>query len=183
MLGCAAELRGGARHTDAYAHPDPDFWARRLQNVEADVVYRSAEIPPTNPAPLVPSHSPTGSGAGAAPPPVNERCYSGCALTFDGGSTSRIYSQSDFMHIGAPEAWAVTHGDPNMLVAVVDTDIDTSQPDLAGKVVVGKNFSGDDTPDPEGHGTAVAGLIAAIPNNGIGIAGLGWNTIPTGLMP
>jgi ribosomal protein L24E len=63
-----------------------------------------------------------------------------------------------------------------MLVAVVDTDVDASQPDLAGKVVVGKNFSGDDTPDPEGHGTAVAGLIAAIPNNGIGIAGLGWNT-------
>ena len=24
MLGCAAELRGGVRHTDAYAHPDPD---------------------------------------------------------------------------------------------------------------------------------------------------------------
>src|SRR5205807_213277 len=96
--------------------------------------------------------------------------------TFDGGATSRIYSQSDFMHIGVPDAWAVTHGDPNMLVAVVDTDVDASQPDLAGKVVVGKNFSGDDTPDPEGHGTAVAGLIAAIPNNGVGIAGLGWNS-------
>jgi hypothetical protein len=80
------------------------------------------------------------------------------------------------MHIGVPEAWAVTHGDPNTLVAVVDTDVDASQPDLAGKVVVGENFSGDATPDPEGHGTAVAGLIAAIPNNGVGIAGLGWNT-------
>jgi ribosomal protein L24E len=80
------------------------------------------------------------------------------------------------MHIGAPAAWAVTHGDPNMLVAVVDTDVDASQPDLAGKVIVGTNFSGDNTPDPEGHGTAVAGLIAAIPNNNIGIAGLGWDT-------
>jgi subtilisin family serine protease len=148
----------------------------QVAHVEADVRFKSAEIPPTEPDPLVPSGAATGSGSGAAPPPVNERCYSGCALTFDGGQTSRIYSQSDFMNIGAAQAWAVTHGDPNMLVAVVDTDVDATQPDLAGKVVVGKNFSGDDTPDPEGHGTAVAGLIAAIPNNGIGIAGLGWNT-------
>jgi hypothetical protein len=147
-----------------------------VAHVESDVRFRSAEVPPANPDPLVPSAAPTGSGAGASPPPVNERCFSGCALTFDGGTTSRIYSQSDFMHIGAADAWAVTHGDPNMMVAVVDTDVDAAQPDLAGKVIIGKNFSGDDVADPEGHGTAVAGLIAAIPDNGIGIAGLGWNT-------
>ena len=170
--------------------------ARRLKEnravaaVEEDVRFTSAEVPPSDPEPLVPSDAPTGSAAGAGPPPVNERCFAGCALTFDGGSTSRIYSQSDFMHIGAAEAWAVTHGDPDMLVAVVDTDVDASHPDLAGKVVTGPNFtcvasssrdaSGscqpDNTPDPEGHGTAVAGLIAATPNNAIGIAGLGWNT-------
>ncbi|MDQ1499287.1 MAG: hypothetical protein QOI86_2627 [Actinomycetota bacterium] len=147
-----------------------------VAHVEADVRFRSAEMPPANTAPLIPSKAGTGSDAGASPPPVNERCFSGCALTFDGGTTSRIYSQSDFMHIGAADAWAVTHGDPNMLVAVVDTDVDATQPDLAGKVIVGANFSGDNTPDPEGHGTAVAGLIAATPNNGVGIAGLGWNT-------
>jgi subtilisin family serine protease len=149
---------------------------RSVASVEADVRFRSAEVTPTNPEPLVPSGAATGSGAGAAPPPVNERCFSGCALTFDGGASSRIYSQSDFMHIGVPDAWAVTHGDPNMMVAVVDTDIDAAQPDLAGKVIIGQNFSGDETPDPEGHGTAVAGLIAAVPDNGVGIAGLGWDT-------
>ena len=95
------------------------------------------------------------------------------------GATSKVFSQADMIRVGAPDAWAVTKGDPNMLVAVIDTDIDATQPDLAGKVVMGANFSGDDTPDPEGHGTAVAGLIAAVPNNGIGIAGLGWNTRPT----
>ena len=78
--------------------------------------------------------------------------------------------------IGAPEAWSVTHGSPDMLVAVIDTDIDATQPDLVGKVVEGRNFSGDTKPDPAGHGTAVAGIIAAHPNNGIGIAGLGWDT-------
>jgi subtilisin family serine protease len=147
-----------------------------VAHVESDIRFHSAEIPPTSPEALVPSDAAAGTGAGATPPAVNERCFAGCALTFDGGSTSRIYSQSDFVHIGAPEAWALTHGDPNTLVAVVDTDVDATQPDLAGKVVVGDNFSGDDTPDPEGHGTAVAGLIAAIPNNSIGIAGLGWDT-------
>jgi subtilisin family serine protease len=177
----AGRVRPGVFDIDVARGQGPAAARKLRQNssvahVEADVRFRSAEMPPTNPAPLVPSGAATGSDAGAAPPPVNERCYSGCALTFDGGATSRIYSQSDFMNIGVPQAWAVTHGDPNMLVAVVDTDVDASQPDLAGKVVVGKNFSGDNTPDPEGHGTAVAGLIAAIPNNGIGIAGLGWNT-------
>ena len=149
---------------------------RSVAHVEADVRFRSAEVPAPDVEPLVPSDAETGSEAGATPPPVNERCFAGCALTFDGGASSRIYSQSDFMHIGAAEAWGVTHGDPNMLVAVVDTDVDATHPDLAGKVVVGQNFSGDETPDPEGHGTAVAGLIAAVPNNGVGIAGLGWNT-------
>jgi subtilisin family serine protease len=176
-----------------------DAAARRLKEnrsvagVEPDVRFRSAEIAPTSPDPLVPSDAPTGSAAGASPAPVNERCYAGCALTFDGGATSRIYSQSDFMRIGAPEAWGVTHGDPKNLVAVIDTDVDASHPDLAGKVIVGPNFScepispdqmpdpaapckPDTVPDPEGHGTAVAGLISAIPNNGIGIAGLGWDT-------
>ncbi|MEW6471854.1 MAG: S8 family serine peptidase [Actinomycetota bacterium] len=149
---------------------------RSVAHVEDDVRFRSAEVAPTNSEPLTPSPAETGSGAAASPPPVNERCYAGCALTFDSGATSRIYSQSDFMNIGAAEAWAVTHGDPNMLVAVIDTDVDATHPDLVGKVVVGQNFSNDTTPDPEGHATAVAGLIAAIPNNDKGIAGLGWNT-------
>jgi subtilisin family serine protease len=106
----------------------------------------------------------------------NEECYSGCRLSFDGGSTSKVYSQADMVRVGAPDAWAVTKGDPDMLVAVVDTDIDATQPDLVGKVVVGRNFSSDSIPDPDGHGTEVAGLIAAQPDNGIGIAGLGWST-------
>jgi subtilisin family serine protease len=106
----------------------------------------------------------------------NEECFIGCRLSFDGGVTSQSFSQGDMVRVGGPDAWAVTHGDPDMLVAVVDTDIDPSQPDLAGKVVVGRNFSGDSTPDPEGHGTAVAGIISAEPDNGIGIAGLGWST-------
>src|SRR3712207_8738073 len=45
---------------------------------------------------------------------------------------------------------SVTHGDPDMVVAVVDTDVDASHPDLAGKVIVGPNFScSPEAPTPE----------------------------------
>jgi subtilisin family serine protease len=163
---------------------------RSVESVAKDIRFRSAELAPAG-EPLSPSGEPTASGAATGPLPVNERCFAGCALTFDGGTSSRMYSQSDFLKIGAAEAWSVTHGDPEMLVAVIDTDVDASHPDLAGKVIMGPNYScsptapkpepgercaPDDTPDPEGHATAVAGLIAAVPNNGVGIAGLGWDT-------
>jgi subtilisin family serine protease len=106
----------------------------------------------------------------------NEECYSGCTLTFDDGTSTLRLSQSEMFQIGAPDAWSITTGSPDILVAVVDTDVDANQPDLVGKVIEGQNFSGDTEPDASGHGTAVAGLIAAQPDNGKGIAGLGWAT-------
>src|SRR5205823_13987245 len=62
-------------------------------------------------------------------------------------------------------------------VAILDTGVDASHPDLAGVVVPGKNIitnSGDGESDPNGHGTAMAGIVAASTNNGIGIAGVGY---------
>src|SRR6266851_1704124 len=62
-------------------------------------------------------------------------------------------------------------------VAILDTGVDASHPDLAGKVVAGTNAitgSGDGQSDPNGHGTAMAGIVAAATDNGIGIAGIGY---------
>jgi subtilisin family serine protease len=163
----AGKLRPGVFAVDV-ARGRGQEAARRLKSesgvalAEEDVHFKAAEKRPVK------------FRAAAVTP--NEECYSGCRLSFDGGATSKVYSQGDMVRVGAPDAWAVTKGDPNMLVAVVDTDIDANQPDLVGKIVVGKNFSGDSAPDPDGHGTEVAGLIAAQPDNGIGIAGLGWST-------
>jgi hypothetical protein len=76
----------------------------------------------------------------------------------------------------APAAWERTVGDAQTVVGVVDTGIDAAQPDLRDRVVPGFDFvHGDADPrDDNGHGTAVAGIIAAAGDNGVGVAGYCW---------
>ena len=81
--------------------------------------------------------------------------------------------------INAPEAWEISTGDPDIIVAVLDDGVDTDHPDLINNVVSGYDFYDDDS-DPscagdDAHGTACAGLIAAQGNNGIGVTGVAWN--------
>jgi len=75
---------------------------------------------------------------------------------------------------GMPLAWTVTGGSSKTIVAVVDTGVDPGQPDLRGALVPGYDFVHRTTSplDDEGHGTGVAGIIAARTNNGEGIAGV-----------
>src|SRR5262249_22661351 len=78
--------------------------------------------------------------------------------------------------IDAPEAWDVTTGSGDVTIAILDTGVDGTHPDLAGKTVPGWNFynENDDTRDVEGHGTMVAGVAAASSNNGIGVTSVAW---------
>jgi subtilisin family serine protease len=73
----------------------------------------------------------------------------------------------------------VTTGGASVLVAVIDSGVYASHPDLAAKLVGGGwNFveGSADTADTMGHGTAVSGALAAATNNGIGVAGVSWSS-------
>jgi thermitase len=79
--------------------------------------------------------------------------------------------------VQAPQAWDVTTGSPSINIAILDTGVDQDHPDLADKIVSNINFiSGATVDDVYGHGTHVAGIAAAVTNNGIGVAGLGYSS-------
>jgi type VII secretion-associated serine protease mycosin len=73
------------------------------------------------------------------------------------------------------DAWSREKGGSN-LIAVLDTGVQSGHPDLRGRVVKGYDFVNNDTgaSDDNGHGTWVAGIIAAKANDGYGIAGISW---------
>ncbi len=84
-------------------------------------------------------------------------------------------SQWHLPKIKANTAWDTSIGS-GTIIAILDTGIDPSHPDLAGQLVAGWNFYGNnsDTSDPHGHGTAVAGAASAAANNGTGVASVAW---------
>lgn len=89
--------------------------------------------------------------------------------------------------LNAPQLWdldgngtADHTGRGTVTVAVVDDAVDTAHEDLAANIVAGYNFvDNNSNPTPanssETHGTSVAGCVAAVGNNGIGVSGAAWN--------
>ncbi|WP_192894645.1 S8 family serine peptidase [Paenibacillus contaminans] len=108
------------------------------------------------------------------------------ALLFAAGSTTAwaaapndplISNQSYLQQIHAYEAWDIAKSNTDIIIAVVDTGVDLEHPDLKDNLVPGANLVQPGKPpmDDKGHGTNVAGVLAAAADNDKGIAGLLWN--------
>jgi len=105
--------------------------------------------------------------------------------------------------VSAPEAWSITTGSSSVVVAVLDTGIDYSHPDLNNNMWIndsfdpekqqptgsfhetlhGANFvaSANDIMDDNGHGTHVSGIVGAVGNNSTGSVGMSWKVSLMGL--
>ena len=84
--------------------------------------------------------------------------------------------QWSLTQIKAEQAWDITTGSTDVIIAILDTGVATDHPDLEGKIVPGYDFYSNDA-DPyadSAHGTMTAGIAAASSNNGRGVAGVSW---------
>ncbi|UCG16663.1 MAG: S8 family serine peptidase [Phycisphaerales bacterium] len=88
----------------------------------------------------------------------------------------RFESQDYLSRVGLPQAWDLTTGAADIVIAVLDTGVSGEHGDLASKVITGWNVlaNNTDSADRTGHGTSVAGIAGAASNNGTGIAGVSW---------
>lgn len=89
-----------------------------------------------------------------------------------------LRNQQYLKQIRAEQAWDVATSNESVVIAIVDTGVDLDHPDLKDNLVPGVNLIQPDAPpqDDNGHGTSVAGVIAAIADNDSGTAGLLWKT-------
>jgi subtilisin family serine protease len=155
-LEAVARLR--ARHDVLYAEP--------VGRVRALDVQRTLE-PAMDAVPVAPAASAAPAGA---PAPVVP----------DDGDYRYQWAPAT---IRLPEAWAITTGAPSVGIAILDSGVDATHPELGGRVVAAADcvdgcmpLAGSQASDAYGHGTLVAGIAAATGNNGSGVAGVTWAT-------
>jgi len=176
LVGRGVAPEGAAqRHAAAVARVSP----RAVKRVDPVGLIVLTPPPGQDPGAYAESLRATGDYAYVEPDPVLDPITSPNDPLFG--------SQWHHQRIASPSAWARSVGARSVTIALVDTGVDLSHPDLAGALVPGFNSEsmlaqgqGGDVSDVNGHGTATAGVAAGIGNNGVGVAGVAWNV---NLMP
>lgn len=98
--------------------------------------------------------------------PTNDPLLTDQWALWNFGQHDGLTSDAD---IDAPEAWSIETGSSSLKIGLIGTGVKLDHPDLQGRV------SGDWN-QTSAHETAVAGVIGAIANNSIGIAGVNWHS-------
>lgn len=108
----------------------------------------------------------------------NDTWYSSRQWSLYNNGTFPLSPSTADADIDADLAWDITNGDPDLIVAILDGGIKFDHPEFLGRFVPGYDFVNNDADptDDNGHGTNVAGIALAKGNNGIGYAGVNWNS-------
>lgn len=95
----------------------------------------------------------------------------GQAVRYGGGLVGTVDCDTD-----TDQAWDLQTGSASLILAIIDTGVDTGHPEFSGRVVAGYDFINNDSnpTDDNGHGTSCAGIALGAGNNAQGIAGVAW---------
>lgn len=152
-----------------------------VEYAEPDFLMRLPAPPPVAAAPAASPSSPPSQPDGPQAPALtpNDGDF---GLQWGLNNTGQFAGSQAGADMDAAAAWNITTGASSIVIAVIDDGVQSTHPDLSGKVIPGRNFttvgSNSDTepinPSLDNHGTAVAGVIAAVTNNSTGVAGTCW---------
>lgn len=148
------------------------FKAKTMKTKQLMAYFRDHDVAYVEPHFLYTAN--TANGLATAPPRGNIRMNADIIKPND-----TLYGkyQWNLPVIRTESGWQLSKGSADVIVAVVDTGVDLSHSDLTSRLIPGFNAIDDAKPaaDDVGHGTHVAGIIAASVNNNLGIAGLTWS--------
>ncbi|HQW69299.1 MAG TPA: S8 family serine peptidase [Flavobacterium sp.] len=119
-----------------------------------------------------------GKGHGMMQTNPNDPFFSNNQWSHQNNGTFSLSTATTDADIDSDLAWDITQGDPNLIVAILDSGLKLDHPEFSGRIVAGYDYANNDTnpTDDQGHGTNVAGIALAKGNNSIGYAGVNWNS-------